>query len=87
MYKVLWTETTDNLFSRGRSALVLIGRQHYWFDLRDTPDAGVECMGFTCNKDGDISCGRDVYCRRGGPVSTLALMECIKEFAEELENG
>lgn len=73
MYKVIQVETTDNLFSRGRSALVLIGRQHYWFDLRDTPDAGVECMGFTCNKD--------------GPVSTRALMECIREFAEELENG
>lgn len=87
MYKVIRLETTDNLFTRGWSALVLIGYLYYWFDLRDTPDAGTECMAFRCNAKGRVTNWHELYCRRGLPVSSESLMGCIREFAEEQADG
>lgn len=56
----------------------------YYASLRYLADfagyTGSECMIFPSNKNGKVNKWRDVYCKRGIPVSEASLKECISEF-------
>lgn len=60
----------------------------YLADLRWTLDAGIECMIFRCDKDGNVlESGRSYYSRRGIPLTTHGLLKCIDDFAKEGNHG
>lgn len=87
MYKILSIDPAEGFLGIGWRAIIQVGQKFYLLDLRDTLDTGTECMAFTCTSKGTVTNWHDLYCRRGLPVSSDALIDCIREFVEELENG
>ena len=87
MYKIVSLDPAEGFLGIGWRAIIQIGRLFYMLDLRDTLDAGTERMAFKCNAAGHVTNWHELYCRRGLPVSSDSLMDCLREFAEEQENG
>lgn len=47
-------------------------------------DLPTECMIFN-SSNGQVTNWRDLYCRRGVPVTENGLTECIKEFIKQYD--
>lgn len=55
----------------------------FYADLSYTFDAAEECMIFA-SKDKQVTSWRDLYCKRGIPVTESDLLDCIEEFVTSL---
>lgn len=55
----------------------------YYIDLSFTFDAGVECMAFPSDREGNASDWREVFVAYPEEVSEIALKDCIQKFLSE----
>ena len=56
----------------------------FYADLCLTWDAGNECMIFA-SKDKQVTSWRELYCKRGIPVTEESLLRCIDEFINQYD--
>ena len=76
-----------NGMNGGWTAVIQRDGQWYYIDLTEIPYFASECMAFHCDKAGTVPSYREVFTRRGTPVTAKALEELIDEFMEVGEDG
>lgn len=70
-------------FSR---AILLLDGDYFLFDLVQLAPEMSECMGFRCNKKGEIRKTKEVFCRThhsGLAIGRKELMDCIISFIDQ----
>ena len=77
----------DNKTTGGICAYFEKDGKHFYADVSPVPFCGTECMIFEANDKGKVISWRDLYCKRHIPVTKDSLLECIKEFCSQLDEG